>query len=181
MMCMFDDIPYLDYPPKCDQYDDEHGVEIEVDFSKKSTACHCQEEDHLQFRYDNQPLHNSHDNDEEKTKNFRVREKYLPLCFSSFQFLRANCKQVVNSREGEFSDQLGEDVRVDVEAVLNPELQHFTYSDFQIPNERLKPETNYELIQNNSVPLCFNSFQILKETLGQVLKDKYIKGQEISF
>jgi len=105
----------------------------------------------------------------------------LPLCFASFQFLRGNCKQVVNSREGECSDQLGEDASADVEVVLNPELQHFTYSDFQIPNERLKPETNYELIQNNSVPLCFNSFQILKETLGQVLKDKYIKGQEISF
>jgi hypothetical protein len=68
-----------------------------------------------------------------------------------------------------------------MEAVLNPESQHFTYFDFQISNERLKPEANYELIQNNSVPLCFNSFQILKETLGQVLKDKYIKGQEISF
>jgi hypothetical protein len=68
-----------------------------------------------------------------------------------------------------------------VEAVLNPELQHFTYSDSQIPNESLKPETNYELIQNNCVPLCFNSFQILKETLEQVLKDKYIKSQEISF
>jgi hypothetical protein len=56
------------------------------------------------------PLHNSHDSDEEEAENFRVREKSLPLCFSSFQFLRRNCKQVVNSREGEFSDQLGEDV-----------------------------------------------------------------------
>jgi hypothetical protein len=56
-----------------------------------------------------------------------------------------------------------------------------TSFDFQIPDESLKAETNYELIQCNSVPLCFNSFQILKETLEQVLKDKYIKSQEISF
>jgi hypothetical protein len=181
MMCMFDDIPYLDCPPKCDQYDDEHEVEIEVECSKKSAACHWQEEDYLQFRYDNQPLHNSHDSDEEETENFRVREKSLPLCFPSFKFLRRNCKQVVNGREGECSDQLGEDASANVEVVLNPELQPFTYFDFQIPNEILKPEANYELIQNNYVPLCFNSFQILKETLGQVLKDKYIKGQEISF
>jgi len=103
-------------------------------------------------------LHNSHDIDEEETENFRVREKSLPLCFSSFQFLRGNCKQVVNSREGECSDQLGEDASVDVEAILNLELQPFTYFDFQISDERLKPEANYELIQNNSVPLCFNSF-----------------------
>jgi hypothetical protein len=69
---------------------------------------------------------------------------------------------------------------VDVEVVLNPELQPFTYFDFQIPNERLKPETNYELIQNNSVPLCFNSFQFLKKNLEYMLKDKYTENQEIS-
>jgi hypothetical protein len=76
---------------------------------------------------------------------------------------------------------LGKDASVDVKAVLNPEWQPFTYFDFQISNEILKPEANSELIQNNVVPLCFDSFQILKETLGQVLKDKYIKGQELSF
>jgi hypothetical protein len=65
-------------------------------------------------------LHNNHDNDEENAENFRVREKYFPLCFSSFQFLRENCKQVVNSREGECSDQLVEDAIDDMEAVLNP-------------------------------------------------------------
>jgi hypothetical protein len=120
MICMFNGISSMDDLPKCDQYDDDHEAEIEVDCSEKPTACCWQEEDHLWFRYDNQPLHNSHDNDEEGAENFRVREKSLPLCFSSFQFLRANCKQVINSREGEFSDQLGEDVSVDVEAVLNP-------------------------------------------------------------
>jgi hypothetical protein len=100
--------------------------------------------------------------------------------FLFFSIFERNCKQVVNSREGEFSYQLGEDVSVDVEAILNPELHHFTYFDFQIPNESLKPKTNYELIQNKSVPLCFNSFQILKEILGQVWKDKYIENQEVS-
>jgi hypothetical protein len=94
--------------------------------------------------------------------------------------LRGNCKQVVNSREGECSDPPGEDASVDVKVVLNPELQPFTYFDSQISNESLKPETNYELIQNNSVPLCFNSFQILKETLGQVLKDNYTENQEVA-
>jgi hypothetical protein len=118
MMCMFDDIPYLYHLPKCDQYDGEH--EDEMDYSKKSAACRWQEEDQLRLRYDNQPLHNKHDNDEENVENFRVREKSLPLCFSSFQFLRGNCKQVVNSREGECFDQLGEDAIVDMEVVLNP-------------------------------------------------------------
>jgi hypothetical protein len=35
MMCMFDDIPYLDCPPKWDQYDDDHEAETEVDCSEK--------------------------------------------------------------------------------------------------------------------------------------------------
>jgi hypothetical protein len=125
-------------------------------------------------------LHNNHDNDEENAENFRVREKSLPLCFSSFQFLRENCKQVVNSREGECSDQLVEDAIADMEVVLNPELQPLTYFDFQIPDEILKPETNYELIQNNSVPLSFNSFQFLKKNLEYMLKDKHTENQEVS-
>jgi hypothetical protein len=137
MMCMFDEFSYWDSLPKCDQYDDDHEAEIDVDYSKQPTTHHWQEEDQLQLRYDNHPLHNNHDNDEEDAEKFKVRERSLPLCFSYFQFLRGNCKQVVNGREGECSDQLGEDASVDVEAVLSPELQHFTYSNFQIPNESL--------------------------------------------
>jgi hypothetical protein len=47
MMCMFDGIPYLDNLPKCDQYDDDHEVEIEVDCSKKSATYGWEEKDHL--------------------------------------------------------------------------------------------------------------------------------------
>jgi hypothetical protein len=61
MMCMFDDIPYLNNLPKYDQYDDDQEAEIDVDYSKQPTTCCWQEKDHLQFRYDNHPLHNSHD------------------------------------------------------------------------------------------------------------------------
>ena len=105
----------------------------------------------------------------------------MPLCFSSFQFLKRKSRPVESSEDRNFSDQSVEDAIKDMEVVLNPESQPLTYIDFQILDESLEPETNYELIHNNSVPLCFNSFQVLKETLGQVLKDKYIKGQEISF
>jgi hypothetical protein len=39
MMCMFDDIPYLDCPPKWDQYDDDHEAETEAECSEKLAAC----------------------------------------------------------------------------------------------------------------------------------------------
>jgi hypothetical protein len=102
MMCMFDDFSYWHNLPKCDQYDDDHEAEIDVDCSKQPTACRWQEEDQLQLRYDNQPLPNNHDSDEENAENFRVREKSLPLCFSSFQFLKRNSRQVVNSEDNFF-------------------------------------------------------------------------------
>jgi hypothetical protein len=54
-----------------------------------------------------------------------------------------------------------------MEAVLNPESQPLTSFNFQILDDNLEPETNDDLIQRNSVPLCFKSFQVLKETLGQ--------------
>jgi hypothetical protein len=58
-------------------------------------------------------------------------------------------------------------------------LQPLTYFDFQIPDESLKPETNYELIQNNSVPLCFNSFRFLKMNLEYMLEDKHTEKKEV--
>jgi hypothetical protein len=167
MICMFNGISSMDDLPKCDQYDDDHEAEIEVDCSKKPAACCWQEEDQLQLRYDNQSAHGNYDSKDQSAENLRVSENTLPLCFSSFQFLKRNSRPVENSEDKNFSDQSVEDAIKDMEVVLNPESQPLTYIDFQIPNESLEPETNYELIQNNSVPLCFNSFQILKETLDK--------------
>jgi hypothetical protein len=104
----------------------------------------------------------------------------LPLCFSSFQFLKRNSRPVVNSEDKNSSDQSVDDAIKDMEVVLNPESQPLTYIDFQILDESLEPETNYELIQNNSVPLCFNSFHFLKKNLEYMLKDKYTENQEVS-
>jgi hypothetical protein len=145
------------------------------------TACHWQEEDQLQLIYNNQSAHGNYDSKEQSAENLRVSENTLPLCFSSFQFLKRNSRPVENSDNKNFFDQSVEYAIKDMEAILNPESQPLTYINFQILDESLEPETNSELIHNNSVPLCFNSFQVLKDTLGQMLKDKYIKGQQISF
>jgi hypothetical protein len=179
-MCMIDDLSYLDNLPKYDQYDDDYVVEIDVDCSKKPVACFWEKEAQLQLKYDNQPVHINYDSNEENAENLRVSGKSFPLCFSSFQFLRENYKQVVNSRDGECSDQSVEDVIDDMEVVLDPELQPLSYIDFQIPDESLEPETKYELIQNNFVPLSFNSFQFLKKNLDHVLNDKHIENYEVS-
>jgi hypothetical protein len=103
-------------------------------------------------------VHSNYDINGQRTENLKVSGNTLPLCFSSFQFLKRNSRKAVNSEDKKISDQLVEDTIDDMEAILNPELHPLTYIDFQIPDEILEPETNYELIQNNSVPLSFNSF-----------------------
>jgi hypothetical protein len=87
-------------------------------------------------------VHNNYDNNEENAENLRVSERSMPLCFSSFQILRENYKQVVDSKDEECSDHSVEDVIDDMEVVLDPELQPLSYIDFQIPDESLEPRQN---------------------------------------
>ena len=108
----------------------------------------------------------------------------MPLCLASFQFLREIYKQadqqVVNSKNGQFYDELIVEVFHDIEVVLAPKLQPISYLEFQIPDESLESKTDYELMQNNYVPLSFNSFQFLKKNLDHVLNDKHIENYEVS-
>jgi len=119
MMCMFDDILFMDDLPKYDNYDEDY---TKVNSSKPSTTYCWEEEYHLQLKYGNQHVHIDHDNNEQNAENFKVREKYLPLCFSCFQFLRETYKQVFNIREGECFDKLVEYSIDDMVVVPNPEL-----------------------------------------------------------
>ena len=54
-------------------------------------------------------------------------------------------------------------------------------SEFKTSDEIPEPKEKFESMECNFVPLGYNSFQILKETLEQMLKDKHIESQEISF
>jgi hypothetical protein len=118
-------------------------------------------------------MHNNHDSNEENAENFKVSEKSLPLCFSSFQFLRENYKQedkqVVSSIMGKLSYESVEDVICDMEVVLALELQPLSYIDFQ---------TTDELMQYNFVPLSFGSFQFLKKNVDNISEEKTDKPIE---
>jgi hypothetical protein len=59
---------------------------------------------------------------------------------------------------------------------LDPKSQSIISLDFQSPDGSPELETIFESVECNYVPLDYNSFQILKETLEQVLKDKHIKS-----
>jgi hypothetical protein len=174
MMCMFDDFPFMDDLPK---YDEDY---IQMDFPKKSTTYCWEEDDQLQFKQENQSVHRNHDNKDKNAGSVRVSVQILPLCFSSFQFLRENYEKVVNSEEEKPSNEIVKDVIDDKEAILDLELESPSSPDFQAPDESFEPKEKSESMECNSVPLVFDSFQILKEILEQRLKGIYLESQEIS-
>jgi hypothetical protein len=53
---------------------------------------------------------------------------------------------------------------------LDPKSQSIISLDFQSPDGSPELETIFESVESNFVPLDYNPFQILKETLEQVLK-----------
>jgi len=122
-------------------------------------------------------VHINYESNEESVENLRVSGKSLPLCFSSFQFLRENCKQVVSSRDGECSNESVEDVNDDMEVVLAPKLNPLSYFEFQIPDESLETETD-ELMSYNFVPLSFNLFPFLKENVANIFESRIGKPIE---
>lgn len=67
-------------------------------------------------------------------------------------------KRVINIISGQPSHESVEDVTCDMEASFAPESQPLSYIEFQITDESLESETYYELMQDNSIPLCFESF-----------------------
>ena len=90
-----------------------------MDCSKKSATYDWEEEDHLQSQQDNQSVHGNYDSNDQSAENLRVSGNALPLCFSSFQFLKRNSRKVVNSKDRKFSNESVEDVIDDMGSVLD--------------------------------------------------------------
>jgi hypothetical protein len=81
MMCMYDDISFMDDLPKYDKYDEDY---TKVNSSKPSAAYCWEEKDQLQLKYDSHHVHINYDSNKENAENLKVSGKYFPLCFSSF-------------------------------------------------------------------------------------------------
>jgi hypothetical protein len=68
----------------------------------------------------------------------------------------------------------------DKEPVLDPEVQPLSHLECQISDEITEAETDDDLILFDSIPLCSNSFQILKGNFGHILNDEYMKDYNVS-
>ena len=84
-MCMFDAITSFDDFPKYDQYDDNHVLQVQTNFSEQSEASLGNKE--IQFQQlenSDHLIHVSYESEEESAEKLEISEASLPLCFESF-------------------------------------------------------------------------------------------------
>jgi hypothetical protein len=112
---------------------------------------------------------------EDDAENFPRNAECLPLCFASL--LREHYKQVVNRKNEECSNVSVEENRGDTKA--DPEVQPLSLFESQTSDEIMKPEIGNEHIHCDSLPLCFNSFQILRGNFGQILVESHSVNHEV--
>jgi hypothetical protein len=176
MMCMFDDISFMVDLPTHDQYDED---DIKMKFPEKLATYCWEEEDHLQSQQDSLSVHSKYDSNDQSAENIRVSGNTLPLCFSSFEFLKGNSRQVVNSEDKKLSNQSVEDAISDIEVVADSEVHPLSLCAGQNLDENTKPGTGNELIHFDSPHLCFSSFQTLKGNVGQILVEDHSVSHEM--
>ena len=166
MTCMIDDMFYTDDLPHYDQYDDDYVLQTNANLADKPAASLWEEKVHFQqLEYNVQPSHISYDIDEQSAAKLEVSEGSMPFCFDSFQFIRDNYHEIRNQMS----------TSLDLNHLESNEnfVQDFSYSDLQPPKaidcqvaaEDLEVDTHDLMIQGDSVPFCFESFQFLKGRL----------------
>ena len=93
-----------------------------------------------QLENSDHPMHISYDSDEESLENLEVSEGSLPLCFTSFQFIRDNFHTIRNQHYFSF----------DVEVKVYNELLK------KVANEKPSPEIVEEIMQRITIRDIFS-------------------------
>ena len=68
----------------------------------------------------------------------------------------------------------------DTKPFSDPEVRSLSHLECQISDEIIESETDDELIQFDSMPLCFNLFQIVKGNIGHIVVDNHGRNHEVS-
>ena len=124
------------------------------------------EEVHFQqLKYNVQPSHISYGNYKEGAANFEVSEGSSPFCFASFQFIRDNIHAIINQLSTSLDLNLfkgNENIVQDFSYLV---LQPLNAIDCQVADEELEASTYDQMMQDDSIPFCFESFHFLKGNL----------------
>jgi len=103
-------------------------------------------------------MHISYGNDKESATDFEVSEGSFPLCFDSCQFIRENFHAIRH--------QLSTNLDLDPLEGNENIVPDFLYSEFQplnainsqVAHEDIEAGLYDQTIQEDSLPLCFESF-----------------------
>jgi len=153
---MLDDVFFTDNLPQFDQYDDDYVLQIEVSFADKSAVGLWKEEVHFkQLEYSDQPMHISYGSERESATNFEVSEGSLPFCFASFQIIRDNFHAIRNQLLTSFYLDHLEGNEILVQEFSYLDLQPLNAIDCQVADEDLEAGTYDQMMQDDSIPLCF--------------------------
>ena len=79
---------------------------------------------------------------------------------------------MVNTVKDKPSHELVKEIIWDIEASLALDLQPPSSIEFQIAYEGLEAKTYDQMMQDDSVPLCFETFQFLKKSFHNISKEK---------
>ena len=120
-------------------------------------------------------MHISYGSDEESATNFEVSEGSLLFCFDSCQFIRDNFHAIRNQLSTSFDlDHLESNENL-VQDLSYPELQPPNAIDCQVADEDMEAGTYDQMIQEDFIPFCFESFQLLK---GKLHSTSSVKNEQ---
>ena len=150
-----------------------------------------------QLENSNHPMHIIQDNDEESLENWEVSERYLPLCFASIHFIKDNFHAIRNQQSLSFNFEVETDSEIleqvvyeksspkttdeiiyDIKPSPAPDLQPPNAIEGQIIDEGLEAETYDLMMQEDSLPLCFEAFQFVKKNFRNISKRKVEQSVE---
>ena len=89
----------------------------------------------------------------------------MPFCFDSCQFIRDNFHAIRNQLSPSLDLNHLESNENLVQDLSYPELQPLNAFDCQVADEGMEVDTYDQMIQEGSLPFCFESFQFLKGRL----------------
>ena len=154
---MAGDITYINDSPRFDQCVDDYDIQTETNLAEQSTIDLWDEVHYHQVEKIKQPIQVTDDTDEESLESLEVSEESLTLFSTSLHSIRNNIHITGNQQSFSFDDEVEEDdeilehvvnekpfpeiveeIILDMESSLTPDLQPPSSIDLQIADEEIE-------------------------------------------
>lgn len=181
---ILDDIIYIDDFPKFAEYDDDFDLQTEENLAEKSTVDLWEEEFQFQqLEYNDQLMHITYGSEEESVENFEASEGSLAICFVSFQFIKQNFYPIRNYQSLSFDVDNEEQNEILDKDSSDLDFQPPYAIECWVADEDLETQIYDQMMEENSLPLCFETFHLLKRnfhSISAIKNEQLIENYEVS-